>query len=422
MTILTPTATTSTTLASIWKKFQAKVTEAVSYKVPEFQMLSDMKEGKYLPTTREVFRPIRIAQGYGIGAIAEGAARAVPGTAAPVDLTLTLNHYQGQFAIPQKIMLIAQNGGEDAMIMSQLKYAARDKFDGFTRYLGDSLYMPSSAVRALTSTALNSATVTLTLQQGLSQSFITDAGYISRLFAVGDRVQIMNAGTAVALAVGPITAISATTPSITVVYDGATPTDPGATCQVVLANTLDNTANDYNKGLAANLMDIYGATILHGISDSTYPQTGPQLTDTSGGRFTGVRFMKGQDAIENFSPYEADACIIAQDVHRDVVAQYQAQLRFASPYKMDIDGSISAEGVTFFKTKRVPNGTVSLYAKDAWEKFFGRPDVEDFADIEWSELRPSENYSFMYGGLDWVGNTVCNSRPAFAFWNGLSGS
>ena len=157
----------------------------------------------------------------------------------------------------------------------------------------------------------------------------------------------------------------------------------------MLANTLDNTANDYNKGLAANLMDIYGATILHGISDSTYPQTGPQLTDTSGGRFTGVRFMKGQDAIENFSPYEADACIIAQDVHRDVVAQYQAQLRFASPYKMDIDGSISAEGVTFFKMKRVPNGTVSLYAKDAWEKFFGRPARGgDFADIEWSELRP----------------------------------
>src|ERR1035438_3933719 len=115
MTILTPTATTSTTLASIWKKFQAKVTEAVSFKVAEFQMLSDMKEGKYLPTTREVFRPIRINQGHGIGAIAEGAARAGAGRAAPVDLTLTLNHYQGQFAIPQKIMLIAQNGGADAM-------------------------------------------------------------------------------------------------------------------------------------------------------------------------------------------------------------------------------------------------------------------------------------------------------------------
>ena len=117
MTILTPTATTSTTLASIWKKFQAKVTEAVSYKVPEFQMLSDMKEGKYLPTTREVFRPIRIAQGYGIGAIAEGAARAVPGTRgsrrshADPGTTIRASSQSRR----RSAVLIAQNGGEDAM-------------------------------------------------------------------------------------------------------------------------------------------------------------------------------------------------------------------------------------------------------------------------------------------------------------------
>ena len=417
MTILTPTATTSTTLASIWKKFQAKVTEAVSYKVPEFQMLSDMKEGKYLPTTREVFRPIRIAQGYGIGAIAEGAARAVPGTAAPVDLTLTLNHYRGQFAIPQKIMLIAQNGGEDAMIMSRLKYAARDKFDGFTRYLGDSLYMPSSAVRAPTSTALNSATVTPTLRQGLSQSFITDAGYIGRLFAVGDRVQIMNAGTAVALAVGPITAISATTPSITVVYDGATPTDPGATC----------------RGRARQHARQHGERLQQG----PRRESDGHLRRDDPARHLGLDVSADRPRVDRYVWRSVHGCALHEGTgrHRELLAlrsrrlHYRAgcaprrggarscALRFASPYKMDIDGSISAEGVTFFKTKRVPNGTVGLYAKDAWEKFFGRPDVEDFADIEWSELRPSENYSFMYGG-----STGSATRSAIAVPRSPSGT
>ena len=417
MTILTATATTSTTLASIWKKFQYKVTPAVSYKVPEFQMVSDMAAGKYLPTTREVLRPIRIKQGFGIGAINEGGARALPGTAAPIDLSLTLNHYQGQFAIPQKIQLIAQNGGDDAMIMNQLKYAAQDKFDAFTRYLGDAVYLPSTGVRATTDTDLAGASTTLTLTNGLNQSWITDGAYISRLFAPNDKVACLVAGVRSTNAVGTITAV-ATTPTIAVTWDGTAPSDTTNGLQVVLANTMDNAVDDYNKMFSANLMDILTAVSVHGVSNSVNPETSISYSDTTGGRFTGTRLMRGQDNIANFSPYEADSCIMDQGVHRDMVAQYSSQLRFSTPYKMDTDGSIAAEGITFFKTKRVPPGFVCLYAKAAWEKFFGRPDIDDFKNIEWSDLRPSETYTFSYGGLDFVGNLVVNCRPAFAYWRG----
>ncbi len=419
MTILTPAPATSTALAAIWKKFQAKVLDGVNYDVPEFRMIGDMKDGKYLPTTREVLRPLCIKQGFGIGAVAEGGARALPGSSAPIDLTMTLNHYQGQFAIPRRVMLIAQNGGSDAMIMSQLKYQARDKYRAMTRYLGDGVYLPSTAIRATTDSNLGSATDTLTLTSGLNQSWITDGSYISRLFEVGDRIGVLLTTTLVSNATGPITGVT-TTPTLVVVWDGSTPSESSNGLQIVLSNTMDNTVTDYNKGLAANVIDIFTATNMHGVSSSTYPTTGPGFTDTSGGRFTGVRLMAGQDAIDQFSPYEADSCLMDLGVHRDVVAQYQSQLRFDSPYKMDIDGSISAEGITFFKTKRVPPGFVALYAKESWEKFFGRPDVSDFADIEWSELRPSEYYDFEYGGIDWVGNICVNSRPAWAFWRGLT--
>lgn len=418
MTILTPSATTSTTLASVWKKFQAKVLDGVNYDVPEFRLIQDMKDGKYLPTTREVLRPLCIKQGFGIGAVAEGGARAVPGSSAPIDLTMSLNHYQGQFAVPRRVMLIAENGGSDAQIMSQLKYQARDKYRAMIRYLGDSVYLPSTAIRATTNTDLSSGTNTLTLTNGLNQSWITDGGYISRLFEVSDRIGVLLTGTLVTGATGGITS-KTTTPTLVVVWDGS-PSETSNGLQIVLSNTLDNTVTDYQKGLAANLVDIFTATSVHGVSSSTYPETAAGFTDTTGGRLTGARLMAGQDAIDQYSPYAADTCILDLGVHRDMVSQYQSQLRFESPYKMDVDGSIGMQSIEFFKTKRVPPGFAALFAKDSWEKFFGRPDVSDFADIEWGDLRPSETYDFMYGCVDWVGNTCVNSRQAWAFWRGLT--
>lgn len=164
-------ATTSTTLASIWRKAQGKLRDAINMKVEEFKLLSDLQDAKLVPTTREMLVPARFRHGYGIAAISEGAGKAVPSTYAPTDLSFTLNHYQGRFSIPRKIMLIDTNGGGEAQIKQQLAYMALDKLSGFTAYLGDSFYRPSSAISAQSVTALaGTATQTAVLSAGLAQS------------------------------------------------------------------------------------------------------------------------------------------------------------------------------------------------------------------------------------------------------------
>lgn len=417
-------ATTSTTLASIWRKAQGKLRDAINMKVEEFKLLSDLQDAKLVPTTREMLVPARFRHGYGIAAISEGAGKAVPSTYAPTDLSFTLNHYQGRFSIPRKIMLIDTNGGGEAQIKQQLAYMALDKLSGFTAYLGDSFYRPSSAISAQSVTALaGTATQTAVLSAGLAQSWITNATYLSNLFQIGDRVRFYRDDTKaqVSLATGAITAKTPATPSVTVTWDGVSPTDVGQTYDIVLANSIDNTQDDYNKGLSGNLIDILTASSLHGLATSAEAEWAAAFSDTTGGRFNGPRLMKGLDEIENLSPFEADTVIMAKGVHRDVVSNYQGSLRFMNPMAMQIDGKVEASGIEFKKSRRVPPGFVAAFASDAWGRFFGKPDVEnELTGVGYNDLDESEDYDRLNGEADWVGNLVCTSRRAFASWRSLT--
>ena len=417
-------ATTSATLASIWRKAQGKLRDAINMKVEEFKWVSDLQDAKLVPTTREMLVPARFRHGYGIAAISEGAGKAVPSTYAPTDLSFTLNHYQGRFSIPRKIMLIDTNGGGDAQIKQQLAYMALDKLSGFTAYLGDSFYRPSSAISAQTVTTIGGgATTVFTISAGLNQTWITNATYLSNLFQINDRVRLYRNDTnvQVASAVGAVTAKNSSTPSITITWDGAVPTDLGVTYNIVLANSIDNTQDDYNKGLSANLLDILLASSLHGLTTATEAEWAAAFTDTTGGRFNGPRLMKGLDEIENLSPFEADTVIMAKGVHRDVVSNYQGSLRFMNPMAMQIDGKVEAAGVEFKKSRRVPPGFVAAFASDAWGRFFGKPDVEnELSGVGYNDLDESEDYDRLNGEADWVGNLVCTSRRAFAYWRSLT--
>lgn len=417
-------ATTSTTLASIWRKAQGKLRDAINMKVEEFKWTSDLQDAKLVPTTREMLVPARFRHGYGIAAISEGAGKAVPSTYAPTDLSFTLNHYQGRFSIPRKIMLIDTNGGGDAQIKQQLAYMALDKLSGFTAYLGDQFYCPSSSIRAQTTTAIGGgASTTFTLSAGLNQTWITNATYIANLFQINDRVRLYRNDTnvQVAAAVGQITAKNAATPSVTITWDGSVPSDLSVTYNLVLANSIDNTQDDYNKGLSGNLIDILTASSLHGLPTASEAEWAAAYTDTTGGRFNGPRLMKGLDEIENLSPFEADTVIMDKGVHRDVVSNYQGSLRFMNPMAMQIDGKIEADGIEFKKSRRVPPGFVSAFASDAWGRFFGKPDVEnELTGVGYNDLDESEDYDRLNGEADWIGNLVCTSRRAFSYWRSLT--
>lgn len=419
MAINTQGVTTSSTLATTWRKVQAKLVDGINVKVEEMAELSDMKDARLLPSTREVLRPVNLTFGYGVASIGEGAYEAQASTAAANELSFTLVQFNKRISISKLVNIIDMAGG-DTQIENQLGFQSKQAFDALSAYIGDSFWQPKTAIKAQTDTDLAGASTTLTLDTGANQSWITDAGYIARKFAIGGRVAVLDAGVLVPNAVGAITGLSAITPSITVTWDGSAPSSTTNDLQIVDANSLDNATSDYNKGFDANWIDAVTAASLHGLAASAAPNWSAAYTDTTGGRLTGTRLQKAIDAAEDFGPYPIDTIWMAKGVYRDMVNQYQSGVRFDSPYAMAVDGDIKAKGIQFKRSRRVPPGTAWGKSSKAVERFFGKPTVESQKNLGWSDLRKMENQSGYLGSIDWVGNVVCNARKSLFYFRGLS--
>jgi hypothetical protein len=99
------------------------------------------------------------------------------------------------------------------------------------------------------------------------------------------------------------------------------------------------------------------ATSVHGISSSSVGNWQPSLSDSSGGRFSGVRLHQAADEINNKGGGTAKKIFMAQGVYRDQLSLYQAAVRYDDPFAMEMDGDVKSKGRKFFKSRRVPPAT-----------------------------------------------------------------
>ena len=428
MSLQTKSATTQTTAQKIWRKAQGKAVDGINFTVEELKLIKGLSNAKLAPSLREVSRPVFVTKGGGVASISEGAAKGRPGSPAPQEATTSLVHLQKQFAIADLVLMIAKMGGNDAMLVNQFKYQLRMAVNSMSEGVGDYFYAPSSGIMALTDTNLSGSTTECTLYDGYNQSWIDDPAFLAKRFIAGtpgtddpDYVAVLNSGSLVTDAVGHVAARNTTTGTITIDWIGSAPSESTNGLQIVKANSLESTANDYNKAFVG-LTEILTATSIGGLSGSTYEGWSIAYSDTSGGRLDGTRLEKGLDAIEDEGGVKADTVIWSKGVKRDVKAQYKAAVEFNDAYAIPMDGDVKYRGIEFFSSRRVPPTFACAFQKDALEKFFWKPTIDEQDGMSESDLLPSEDYTFQIGRIDLIGNLVPNRRKAFAYWRSLDES
>lgn len=422
MAAATYTPTLSTDVTKIWHKIQTDVQMGLNFMSEEWEQLEDLKQFKVDWTSREILVPLDITKGAGIASIPEGGYEARPSSPAPQELSLSWVLFNGRFTVSKTVNWIKQKT-PGAMIEDQMKYQAAKKVQDLGRHYSDYFYGKTTGYLAQTSTNATQSSGTYTLYNGYGETSIAgsdaaSAAFIARKFNVGDYVALIRSATLVTNAIGVVTAVSTTTPSITVTWAGSVDSD--AADYVVKANSLENTTiagTDYNGGLVG-LLDMCLTASVHGLSSSSVADWSVAYSSTTGSRLTGVRLRKAIQEIKNYGGGTVDRVYIDQGVERDMIDLQNAAVRFSDPNSMEMDGSVKYGNVKFKATRRVPPGWAIPMASKSVRRMTLLP-KPDGTPI-WEDGEKIVDRSAYVFSIDFPCATVCLNRKNLAYFNGLT--
>lgn len=377
----TPTLSSSG-VNKVWRKVQGELQDGFGFDVPEWEQFDMIRGFNIAVSAREVTVPIDINEGAGIGSIAEGALESMPSSPNVEELTLNYILLNGRFTAAVTAQLLDMHQ-KAAQLKRQLVFQGKHKIRDLSRDWADRLYGLSTGYLAQTSTVATQSSGVYTLKNMYGQTSITSTNAYKQIadkFKVGDRVALIRSGALVTNAIGTVTAVSATTPSITVTWNGSvTSADLD---YVVKANSIGNTVigdTDYNKGMNG-LIDGCLTASIHGLSHANYL---PSYSDTTSTRFSGIKLRRFKDEIGFGGGGKLNKVFIAAGVYRDTLALQQAALRFMDPFALELDGDIKSKGVTFFTSKRVPSSWVIGFDSKSVRRLDVMPKPGD--SITWSD-------------------------------------
>lgn len=425
MATATYSSTTSSDLDDIWRKVQTKVHEGLNFMSEEWEQLEDLRKFKVDWTSREILVPLDITEGAGIASIPEGGYEARPSSPAAQSLSLSWVLFNGRFTVSKTVNWIRQRN-QAAMIMDQMKYQATKKVQDLGRHFGDYFFGVSTGYLAQTSTAATQSSGTYTLKNAYGQSTIdgsdaTSAAYIGNMFKVGDYVALIQSAALVTNAIGQVTAVSESTPSITVTWNGSVTSTNND--YIVKANSTENTTiagTDYSRGLVG-LLDWLVTASVHGLSSSSIADWSVATSDTTGGRLTAVRIRKHIQTIKNEGGGTVNRIYLAQGVERDLFDQERAAVRFSDPGSMNLDGSVKYGNVKFHATRRVPPGFAIPVVSKSTRRMTLLPKPDGGAPV-FADGDKLVNQSAHIFSIDFPCATVCTNRRNLSYFANLTES
>jgi hypothetical protein len=319
-------------------------------------------------------------------------------------------------------MYIDQNGG-DTQSRKQLKHQSLHAIRAIARQFSDYFYGSATAVLALTDTDITaSASQTITLYNAFGRSDVPGTtaitgNYIANLFRKNERIAVLDAG--VIKAVGKITAITAgANPTLACTWDTTATADTNNGLTIVKANSLDNTTNDFNRGLVG-LSDGLFATSVHGLSSAVVPAWSPAISDATGGRFSGIRLHYANDEVINQGGGTGiNKVFMDQGVYRDQVSLYQAAIRFNDPFAMEMDGEVKSKNRKFFKSRRMLPGFVIPADISGLQRWTLLP--KPGGEMRWKDGKEREDRSAIVFRLDVPVQLIWRNRKKFSVFTGLT--
>lgn len=390
--------TTMTSMNTLNRKVHGGLVKGFQFEADEWTFSQQLEQFRAGHSAREVLTAIDLQEEAGVASIPDGGDEARTGSVSPVDASFTWIHLNARYSVTMQRHWIEEFEGNKAQIENVTKYQGMKKVQAMARYYSDLWWGYSTGYLAQTSTAATQASGAYTLLNGYADAAVTNSAFIANKFKVGDYVALIRAGALVTNAIGVVTAVSASTPSITVTWNGSVTSV--ANDFIVLANSSENTTitgTDYNRGLVG-MLDAYTSTSVHGISSATEANWQPSLDVALGGRFNSVHIMRMRHETGNKGGGTMDRMFIAQGVYRDLMDNKLGSVRFKNPMSMEMEGELQAKKFKTNTSRRIPNGMVFGAVSSSMKRWdlLSRPD----GAVPWREGDKVQNKSAYVFNLD----------------------
>lgn len=414
MATATYSVLTNSSVNKIYRKVQGDLQTAFQFECEEWDMVDELSEFDIDWSAREITVPLDINEGAGVATLPEGGYEARPYSVNAEEITLSWQHFNKRFTISKMARWVDEKS-RDAQIERQIMFQGRQAIRDLQRHYSDYSYGFSTGYLARCSATQGAASShTITLIDAYGVAGIDGAAYLGGLFKDGDWVALVQSGALVSNAIGEVTAVSTSTPSITVTWNGSVSVT--ANDYIVKANSLENTTitgTDYNRGLVGWL-DATSSASVHSLSSSSVPNWDIAYSDTASGQFNGVKLHRAKQEIANEGGGKLNLLVIDQAVYRDMIKQERAALRFDDAFGMEIDGDVKSKGVKFFQSRRVPAGYVFGADKKSVRKMtlLGKPGAPG-----WDDAYKLENQSGFVFNIDWPVAQVWLNRKNLVYFS-----
>lgn len=417
--LVTSVTTSGTTLAKVWRKSQGDLMKAHKSQVDEYELVKGLRDYRLVVSAREITAPVNIHRQGGTAMIAEGGWEAQANTRPVEEVTLTWVNANQRFTVTLTTKQLDRKNRE-AQLIRQMKYQAMKAMEAVSRRVGETFYGYSNGVVCKTSTVGTGATQTLTLIDAYGEAALDTAAYLSRFFAIDDRIALVRAGALVANAIGTITAVG--TGTVDVTWAGSVTSASGDS--IVFANNIENTTldggTDWNKW-PIGLLDATKSTSVHGLSGATVAGWNVGYTSAAGGNFNGVKLRAARYGIKNNGGEKADVLIWSQGVETDVFNTMLTARQYIGDSPFSLEGATRVKERDF-TSEKVPPGHVFLYSKEAYKKFV----LEELPSDENAEVPSWEDGDKIQGRNAWAFSInvsyafVVTNRAGMAVFTGLT--
>lgn len=407
-------------LNKAYKRSTTKLYRTYTKKVPEYQWAQDIPDEDIQPSGRENIIPLDVTRGYGAHQADDGGYEGRTETPALQEGVFVFNHTNARFSISLRAQAM-DRAARGNFIIRQIKYQSIKCIEAVMRKWAYQFYGFSTGVLCQNSGSQGAATShTLTLKNGFGLTQISDKNYLTGMFTVGEGVALIQGGNLVANAIGTVTAVDATTPSITVTWIGSvTVTDND---NIVYANGVTGATiseTDYNKW-NVGIFDGLITDTVHSLSKAAVQTWAPALYDTNGGSFNFVKMKKMKQALANNGDTTLARVIYSNGVENDLQARERGAVLWSDASNMTLDANVKAKGVQFRTSRFTPPTLACGYGADAWGKkvITDMPDEEE--TIDFGKLYKAEDRSALKGGVDIISAQIWRSRARVAAYLGLT--
>lgn len=428
MAIETLAYTTATSdLINNYHKIQSPMFTAFKRATPEWDWYTDLPEDDIIISANTMSIPVDITRQGGAASIPESGYEAQTTTQPLQWINVSwINLNQRWFTSFTAKFLDQRGKGGQISGARQLKYQAMKAMQSISVRVSQMTYGTSVGYVCQTTTAQTGTSgQVLTLSAGYAQSGITDAGYLTSMFAIGDWIALVRSAALVTNAVGEITAISAANGTITVTWVGSV-TSVSADNIVFANNAISATAatlaagTDYNAWPVGKI-DVATTTIIHGLSGTTYPEWNPAYSSTTAGRFNVGKLRRAIQEISNRSAQTGGFNVIMADgVERDFFVGERGAVRYDDPNNMQLDGTYKYKNCKFLHSPNCPNGYVFVERQGAFSKFSLVPQPDAETGAIWDDGVKSEDRNGLKFSVNFPFALVCKSRRGLAYFSSQS--